>query len=71
MEPWDAPLGAGRGVLNGALVCEYGACEKSGAAVGVEGALASLEFVSLGSIPWLPVDELGCAHSLPSRHWSG
>ena len=52
-------------------MCKYGACEKSGAAVGVGGALVSLEFVSLGSIPWLPVDELGCAHSLQSRHWSG
>ena len=71
MEPWDAPLGAGRGGLNSALVCECGACEKSRAAVGVRGALASLEFVSPGSIPWLPMDELGCAHSLLFRHWRG
>ena len=40
------------------------------AEVGVRVALASLEFGSFGSIPWVLMDGQGCAHSSLSHRWS-
>ena len=38
--------------------------------VGVRVALASLEFGSFGSIPWVLMEGQGCAHSSLSHRWS-